>query len=104
MAKTSFPSKQTPTLLIGEMREIHTPNHELYEQYNLNQAKQIGRKPTYFPRCSLTKKIWIRFHFKTSFLLGNNTLKQGVKALREKKALKTGVSVAQGRYVSTRKP
>ena len=66
------------------MKKIHTPNHKLYEQYYLDQAKQVGGNLPAFHGARSQKRYGLGSIFKTSFPLGNNTLKQGVKAVLHK--------------------
>ena len=68
------------------MKKIHTPNHKLYEQYYLDQAKEMGGNLPAF-HSALSQR---------GYGLGSifNGLKQGVKALR-KKASQRGFNVAQ---------
>ena len=76
------------------MRKIHTPNHKLYEQYYLNQAKQMGGNLPAFHGARSQRGYGLGSIFKGLFRWATPHLKQGVKALG-KKALQTGVNVAQ---------
>ena len=76
------------------MRKIHTPNHKLYEQYYLNQAKQMGGNLPAFHGARSQRGYGLRSVFKGLFRWATPHLKQGAKGLG-KKALQTGVNVAQ---------
>lgn len=76
------------------MKKIHTPNHKLYEQYYLDQAKQVGGNLPAFHGARSQRGYGLGSIFKGLFRWATPHLKQGVKALG-KKALQTGVNVAQ---------
>ena len=76
------------------MRKIHTPNHKLYEQYYLNQAKQMGGSLPAFHGARSQRGHGLGSIFKGLFRWATPHLKQGFKSLG-KKALQTGVNVAQ---------
>ena len=76
------------------MRKIHTPNHKLYEEYYLNQAKQKGGNLPAFHGARFQRGYGLGSIFKGLFRWAMPHLKQGAKILG-KKALQTGVNVAQ---------
>ena len=76
------------------MRKIHTPNHKLYEEYYLNQAKQKGGNLPAFHGARYRRGYGLGSIFKGLFRWAVPHLKQGAKMLG-KKALQTGVNVAQ---------
>ena len=76
------------------MRKIQTPKYKLYEQYYLNQAKQLGGNLPAFHGARSQRGYGIGSFFKGLFRWATPHLRQGVKALG-KKALQTGVNVAQ---------
>ena len=76
------------------MRKIHTPNHKLYEEYYLNQAKQKGGNLPAFHGARFQRGFGLGSIFKGLFRWAVPHLKQGAKMLG-KKALQTGVNVAQ---------
>ena len=76
------------------MRKIHTPNHKLYEEYYLNQAKQKGGNVPAFHGARFQRGFGLGSIFKGLFRWAVPHLKQGAKMLG-KKVLQTGVNVAQ---------
>ena len=76
------------------MRKIHTPNHKLYEEYYLNQAKQKGGNLPAFQGARFQRGYGLGSIFRGLFRWAVPHLKQGAKMLG-KKALQTGVNVAQ---------
>ena len=57
-------------LLKSDIKKIFTPNHKLYQQYCVDQAKQKKWKLTSFSRCPISAGLWIRFHIQRHFPLG----------------------------------
>ena len=82
VAYTSFSSEQTREFLIA-MKKLYTPNHKLYEQYYVDQAKQ-----------KVQRGYGLGSIFGGLFHWAMPQLQQGAKMLGQK-ALKTGVDVAQ---------
>ena len=76
------------------MKKIHTPNHKLYEQYNLDQAKQKGGNVPAFHGARFQRGYGLGSIFKGFFRWAMPHLQQGAKVLC-KKALQTGVDVTQ---------
>ena len=76
------------------MKKIHTPNHKLYEQYYLDQAKQKGGNLPAFHGARFQRGYGLGSIFRGLFRWAVPHLQQGAKMLG-KKALQTGVSVAQ---------
>lgn len=76
------------------MKNLHTPNHKLFEGYYLNQAKQKGGSLPVFQGGRYQRGYGLGSIFKGLFRWAVPRLKQGAKALG-KKALKTGVNVVQ---------
>ena len=76
------------------MKKIHTPNHKLYEQYYLDQAKQKGVNLPAFHGARFQRGYGLGSIFKGLFRWAMPHLQQGAKVLG-KKALQTGVDVAQ---------
>ena len=76
------------------MRKTYTPSHKLYDQHYLNHAKQMGGNVPAFHGARSQRVYGLGSIFKSHFRWAALHLKQGVKALG-KKALQTGVSVAQ---------
>lgn len=76
------------------MKKLHTPNHKLFEEYYLNQAKQKGGSLPVFQGRRYQRGYRLGSIFKGLFRWAVPRLKQGAKALG-KKALKTGVNVVQ---------
>lgn len=76
------------------MKPIHTPDHKLYEQCYLNQARQKGgRLPAFHGTC-FQRGYWLGSIFIGLFRCATPHLKQGAKKLC-KKALQTSLNVAQ---------
>ena len=76
------------------MRKLYTPNHKLYEEYYLNQAKQKGGNLPAFHGARFQRGYGLGSIFKGLFRWAIPHLQQGAKMLG-KKALQTGVQVAQ---------
>ena len=76
------------------MRKIHTPNHKLYEEYYLNQAKQKRGNLPAFQGARFQRGYGLGSIFRGLFRWAVPHLKQGAEMLG-KKALQTGVNVAQ---------
>ena len=76
------------------MRKLYTPNHKLYEEYYLNQAKQKGGNLPAFHGARFQQGYGLGSIFKGLFRWAMPHLQQGAKVLG-KKALQTGVQVAQ---------
>ena len=76
------------------MRKLYTPNHKLYEEYYLNQAKQKGGNLPAFHGARFQRGYGLGSIFKGLFRWAMPHLQQGAKMLG-KKALQTGVQVAQ---------
>ena len=76
------------------MKKIHTPNHKLYEQYYLHQAKQKGGNLPAFHGARFQRGYGLGSIFKVLFRWAMPHLQQGARVLG-KKALQTGVDVAQ---------
>ena len=76
------------------MKKIHTPNHKLYEEYYLDQAKQKGGNLPAFHGARFQRGYGLGSIFRGLFRWAVPHLKQGAKMLG-KKALQTGVNVAQ---------
>ena len=76
------------------MKKIHTPNHKLYEQYYLDQAKQKGGNLPAFHGARFQQGYGLGSIFRGLFRWAVPHLKQGAKILG-KKALQTGVAVGQ---------
>ena len=76
------------------MKKIHTPNHKLYEQYYLDQAKQKGGNLPAFHGARFQRGYGLGSIFKGLFRWVMPNLQQGAKVLG-KKALQTGLDVAQ---------
>ena len=74
--------------------KIHTPNHKLYEQYYLDQAKQIGGNLPAFHGARFQRGYGLGSILKGLFRWAVPHLQQGAKML-VKKALQGGVNVAQ---------
>ena len=76
------------------MKKLHAPNHKLYQQYYVDQAKQkVGNLPAFhgtrFQRGYVLGSI-----FKGLFRWAMPHLQQGAKVIG-RKALQTGVNIAQ---------
>ena len=76
------------------MKKIHTPNHKLYEEYYLNQAKQKGGNLPAFQGARFQRGYGLGSIFRGLFRWVVPHLKQGAKMLG-KKALQMGVNVTQ---------
>ena len=78
------------------MRKIHIPNHKLYEQYYLDEAKQKGGNLPAFYGARFQRGYGLGSIFKgiPVFRWAVYRLQQGAKMLG-KKALQGGVNVAQ---------
>ena len=76
------------------MKKIYTPNHKLYEQYYVDQAKQKGGNLPAFHGSRFQQGYGLGSIFKGLFCWVMPHLQQGAKALG-KKTLQTGAQVAQ---------
>ena len=76
------------------MKKLYTPNHKLYEEYYLNQAKQKGGNLPAFHGARFQRGYGLGSIFKGLFRWAMPHLQQGAKMLGNK-ALQTGVDVAQ---------
>ena len=76
------------------MRKLYIPNHKLYEEYYLNQAKQKGGNLQAFHGARFQQGYGLGSIFKGLFRWAMPHLQQGAKVLG-KKALQTGAQVAQ---------
>ena len=76
------------------MKKFYTPNHKLYEQYYLDQAKQKGGNLPAFHGVQSQRGYGLGGKFRGLFRWAMPLLRQGAKVLG-KKALQTGVNVAQ---------
>lgn len=76
------------------MKKIYTPNHKSYEQYYLDQAKQKRGNLPAFHGARFQRGYGLGSIFRGLFRWAVPHLQQGAKMLG-KKALQTGVSVAQ---------
>ena len=76
------------------MQKLYTPNHKLYEEYYLNQAKQKGGNLPAFHGARFQRGYGLGSIFKGLFRWAMPHLQQGAKTLG-KRALQTGVDVAQ---------
>ena len=76
------------------MRKLYIPNHKLYEEYYLNQAKQKGGNLPAFHGARFQQGYGLGSIFKGLFRWAMPHLQQGAKVLG-KKALQTGAQVAQ---------
>ena len=81
-----------PITLNNERKKLHTPNHKLYEEYYLNQAKQKGGSVPVFHGGRYQREYGVGSIFMGWFRWAVPRLKQGAKALG-KKAFKTRVNV-----------
>ena len=84
------------------MRKIYTPNQKLYEQYYLNQAKQMGGNLPAFHGARSQRGYGLGSIFKGLFRWATPHLKQGAKALGKKSF--TNWSQCCARHVGGRKP
>ena len=71
------------------MKKIHTPNHKLYEQYYLDQAKQKGGNLPAFRGAQSQRGYGLGSIFRGLFRWAVPHLRQGAKVLG-KKAIQTG--------------
>ena len=76
------------------MTKLYIPNHKLYEEYYLNQAKQKGGNLPAFHGAQFQQGYGLGSIFKSLFRWAMPHLTQGAKVLG-KKALQTGAQVAQ---------
>ena len=76
------------------MKKLHTPNHKLYEQYYVNQAKQKGGSLPAFHGARFQRGYGLGSIFRGLFHWAMPHLQQGAKVIG-KKALQTGFNVAQ---------
>ena len=76
------------------MRKLDTPNHKLYEEYYLNQAKKKGGNLPAFHGARFQQGYGLGSVFKGLFRWAMPHLQQGAKVLG-KKASQTGAQVAQ---------
>ena len=76
------------------MKKVHNPNHELYEQYYVNQAKQKGGSLPAFHGARFQHGYGLGSIFRGLFRWAMPHLQQGAKVIG-KKALQTGVNVVQ---------
>ena len=76
------------------MKKLHTPNHKLYEQYYVNQAKQKGGSLPAFHGARFQRGYGLGSIFRGLFRWAMPHLQQGAKVIG-KKALQTGVNVVQ---------
>ena len=76
------------------MKKFYTPNHELYEEYYLNQAKQKGGNLPAFRGSRCQQGYGLGSIFKGLFRWVMPHLQQGAKMLG-KRAVQTGAQVAQ---------
>ena len=76
------------------MKKLHAPNHKLYEQYYVDQAKQKGGNLPAFHGARFQRGYGLGSIFKGLFRWAMPHLQQGAKVIG-RKALQTGVNVAQ---------
>ena len=76
------------------MKKPYIPNHKLYEQYYVDQARQKGGNLPAFHGSRFQQGYGLGSIFKRLFRWAMPHLQQGAKVLG-KKALQTGVQVAQ---------
>ena len=76
------------------MKKPYIPNHKLYEQYYVDQARQKGGSLPAFHGSQFQQGYGLGSIFKGLFRWDMPHLQQGAKVLG-KKALQTGVQVAQ---------
>ena len=76
------------------MKKLHTPNHKLYDQYYVNQAKQKGGSLPAFHGARFQHGYGLGSIFRGLFHWAMPHLQQGAKVIA-KKALQTGVNVVQ---------
>ena len=75
------------------MKKLHAPNHKLYEQYYVDQAKQKGGNLPAFHGARFQRGYGLGSIFKGLFRSAMPRLQQGAKVIG-RKALQTGVNVA----------
>ena len=76
------------------MKKLHAPNHKLYEQYYVDQAKQKGGNLPAFHGARFQRGYGLGSIFKGLFRWAMPHLPQGAKVIG-RKALQMGVNVAQ---------
>ena len=76
------------------MKKLHAPNHKLYEQYYVDQARKKGGNLPAFHGARFQRGHGLGSIFKGLFRWAMSHLQQGAKVVG-KKALQTGVNVAQ---------
>ena len=76
------------------MKKLHAPNHKLYEQYYVDQARQKGGNLPAFHGARFQRGYGLGSIFKGLFRWAMPHLQQGAKVIG-RKALQTGVNVAQ---------
>ena len=76
------------------MKKLHTPNHKLYEQYYVNQAKQKGGSLPAFYGARFQRGYGLGSILRGLFRWAVPHLQQGAKVIG-KKALQTGVNVVE---------
>ena len=76
------------------MKKLYAPNHKLYEQYYVDQAKQKGGNLPAFHGARFQRGYGLGSIFKGLFRWAMPHSQQGAKMLG-KRALQTGVDVAQ---------
>ena len=76
------------------MKKLHAPNHKLYEQYYVDQAKQKGGNLPAFHGARFQRGYGLGSIFKGLFRWAMPHLQQGAKVIG-RKALQTGANVAQ---------
>ena len=76
------------------MKKLHTPNHKLYEQYYVDQARQKGGNLPAFHGARFQRGYGLGSIFRGLFRWAMPHLQQGAKVIGEK-ALQTGVNVFQ---------
>ncbi|CAH3126509.1 unnamed protein product [Porites lobata] len=76
------------------MKKLHAPNHKLYEQYYVDQAKQKGGNLPAFHGARFQRGYGLGSIFKGLFRWAMPHLQQGAKVIG-RKALQTGFNVAQ---------
>ena len=76
------------------MKKLHAPNHKFYEQYYVDKAKQKDGNLPAFYGARFQQGYGLGSIFKGLFRWAMPHLQQGAKVIG-KKALRTGVNVAQ---------
>ena len=76
------------------MKKPYIPNHKLYEQYYVDQARQIGGNLPAFHGSRFQQGYGLGSIFKGLFRWAMPHLQQSATEVLGKKALKTGVIVA----------